>query len=95
MDQEHFKAFVEATLAMQENLVVDVTRFTDATLHMLIRDIKMTYRMKSAIRSSVRQHPVGLQSAIDTVWPNAASEARQYGAWKPLDAPSARRPSFD
>ncbi|RAO65870.1 uncharacterized protein BHQ10_001882 [Talaromyces amestolkiae] len=87
MDQEHFKAFVEATLAMQENLVVDVTRFTDATLNMLIRDIKMTYRMKSAIRHSVHQHPLGLQSAIDTVWPNAASEARQYGAWKPLDAP--------
>lgn len=87
MDQESFKVFVEATLAMQENLVVDVTRFSDVTLNILIRDIKMTYRMKSAIRRSVHKHPQGLQSAIDTVWPNAALEARQYSAWKSLDAP--------
>ncbi|EED24515.1 conserved hypothetical protein [Talaromyces stipitatus ATCC 10500] len=87
LDQESFKVFVEATLAMQENLVVDVAQFSDVTLNILIRDIKMAYRMRSMIRLSIHQHQLGLQSAIDTVWPNSTPEERKYSPWVSLDAP--------
>lgn len=87
LDGDSFKSFVEATLAMQENLVVDLSRFTTATRNMLIRDIKMSYRMRSMVRRLAMRYPSSLQSAIDTVWPNPNDAPRPYTAWSSLSPP--------
>lgn len=71
LDGDSFKSFVEATLAMQESLVVDLNRFSTATRNMLVRDIKMTFRMRAMIRRLAVRYPSSVESVIDTVWLNS------------------------
>lgn len=78
LDGDAFKSFVEATLAMQESLVVDLNRFSTATRNMLVRDIKMTFRMRAMIRRLAVRYPSSVESAIDTVWPNSEEAPRPY-----------------
>lgn len=87
LDSESFKSFVEATLAMQENLVVDLSRFSTTTRNMLVRDIKMAHRMRTMILRLAERYPSSLQSAIDTVWPNPNDAPRQYTSWSVLPPP--------
>lgn len=87
LDSESFKSFVEATLAMQENLVVDLSRFSTTTRNMLVRDIKMTHRMRTMLLHLAQRYPFSLQSAIDTVWPNSNDAPRPYTGWSILPPP--------
>ncbi|KUL85151.1 hypothetical protein ZTR_06218 [Talaromyces verruculosus] len=87
LDKESLTAFTKATLAMQENLVIDVSEFSPATSSILIRDIKMAHRLSSRIRSTFRLFPSSLQPAIDRFWPFSTTEARQYSAWQVYDSP--------
>lgn len=87
LDGDSFRSFVEATLAMQENLVVDLSRFSTTTRNMLIRDIKMTYRMKAMICRLAKRYPSSMQSAIDSVWPNPTDTPRPYTSWSSLSPP--------
>lgn len=80
MDGDAFRDFVIATLAMQENLVVDVARFSKSTRNTLIRDIKMTFRMKDRIRDLAKWYPSSIESAIETIWPTSGS-GRPYTGW--------------
>jgi hypothetical protein len=87
LDKESLTAFTEATLAMQENLVVDVSRFSPATLSILIRDIKMAHRLSSRIRSTFCLFPSSLQPAIDKFWPTSSTGGRQYSLWQVYNSP--------
>lgn len=87
LDSESFQAFVEATIAMQENLVVDLSRFSTTTRNMLVRDIKMAHRMRTMIHRLAKRYPSSLQWAIDTVWPNPNNAPRPYTDWSVLPPP--------
>jgi Protein of unknown function (DUF3638)/Protein of unknown function (DUF3645) len=87
LDKESLMAFVEATLAMQENLIVDLNRFSTTTLYILIRDIKTAHRLRSSVRHSIHQYPSSLESAIDRFWPKSTDDIREYTSWKFLHAP--------
>ncbi|KAL4784729.1 hypothetical protein BJX76DRAFT_356715 [Aspergillus varians] len=87
LDAESFKSFVEATLSMQESLVVDLSRFSTTTRNMLVRDIKMGHRMKATVRPLAERYPSSLQSAIDTFWPNPSGSPRPYTGWFVLPPP--------
>lgn len=80
IDENSFRDFVIATIAMQENLVVDLARFSTSTRNILIRDMKMTFRMKDKIRNLAKRYPSSIESAIETIWPSSGSE-RQYNGW--------------
>ncbi|KAH8424803.1 uncharacterized protein LDX57_002546 [Aspergillus melleus] len=82
MKAESFKCFVEATLAMQESLVVDLGKFSTGTRNMLVRDIKMVARMKSTLLSSVSAYPTSLEAALDAAWPEADNRTRKYSDWE-------------
>lgn len=82
MDGESFKSFVEATIAMQESLVVDLSKFSRTTQNKLVRDLKMTARMKPLLRASALSHASSLGAAIDTVWPGAKNTTRLYTGWE-------------
>lgn len=82
LDADCFRDFVAATLALQENLVVDLARFSTATRSTLIRDIKMTFRMKCMIRHLAEQYPSSIESAIETIWPSSGGTIRQYTRWE-------------
>ena len=81
MDGNSFRDFVVATLAMQENLIVDLARFSTSTRNNLVRDIKMTFRMKDKIRNLAKTFPFSIESAIETIWPSLGS-GRPYTGWK-------------
>ena len=87
IDAESFRVFVEATLAMQESLVVDVSKFTSTIQNMLVRDIKMTARMSPMLRLLMKAYPKSLEVAIDTVWPEADNTPRVYSHWEMLPTP--------
>ncbi|CRG89375.1 N-(5-amino-5-carboxypentanoyl)-L-cysteinyl-D-valine synthase [Talaromyces islandicus] len=85
LDAVAFQCFVEVTSAMQEALVVDMSKFSTATRNMLTRDIKASFALSSLLRRAVETLPAILGRAIDIVWPNPDGGARIYSAWKLTD----------
>ncbi|KAL4745958.1 hypothetical protein BDW72DRAFT_198161 [Aspergillus terricola var. indicus] len=84
LDSESLRCFFDASLAMQESLVADLTLFSNVTRNMLIRDIKMTSRMSTLLSTSAMQEPNSIGAAIDAAWPQADNKPRKYGKWKLL-----------
>ncbi|KJK63248.1 Protein of unknown function DUF3638 [Aspergillus parasiticus SU-1] len=68
LDMESAQCFIEATLALQESLVVDLTKFSNFTRSMLVRDIKMSARLRQIIQSTVRIHPSSINCVLDKVF---------------------------
>ncbi|RDW74456.1 uncharacterized protein DSM5745_07118 [Aspergillus mulundensis] len=87
LDSDHLKCFFDVSLAMQESLVADLSRFSTVTKNMLIRDIKMTSQLSSLMRTSANHDPKCIGDAIDTAWPAADNKPRSYTEWKLLSPP--------
>ncbi|CAG8139779.1 unnamed protein product, partial [Penicillium nalgiovense] len=86
LNAENFQGFVEATLAMQEALVVDMSKFTDETRNLLVRDIKMIASLRSELRELAIKYGSHVGLAISATWP-AGCGGRTYMNWKFLPAP--------
>ncbi|CAI7604411.1 unnamed protein product [Penicillium viridicatum] len=86
LNAENFQGFVEATLAMQEALVVDMSKFTDETRNLLVRDIKMIASLRSELRELAIKYGSHVGLAISATWP-AGCGGRTYMDWKFLPAP--------
>ncbi|KAL2868108.1 uncharacterized protein BJX67DRAFT_387489 [Aspergillus lucknowensis] len=86
-DSESLKCFFEASLAMQESLVVDLSKFTRITRNMLVRDIKMAVLLTSLIREGAVKYPGSIGQAIDAVWPEGDNTQRHYADWALLPSP--------
>ncbi|EAW10826.1 uncharacterized protein ACLA_053000 [Aspergillus clavatus NRRL 1] len=80
MDARGFSDFLQATLSMQEGLVVDLAKFTSITRSMLVRDIKMTAAMRPKLQGWVKEYPDAVAEAIDATWDGATR--RQYDEWE-------------
>ncbi|KAF9883007.1 hypothetical protein FE257_004347 [Aspergillus nanangensis] len=87
LDSSGFQAFVEATLALQESLMVDMDHFSDITRSMLVRDIKMSYALRQPLLDMVGEHPSALGDAINAVWPGSTGSRRVYDGWHFLSHP--------
>ncbi|KAL4811848.1 hypothetical protein BDW67DRAFT_194317 [Aspergillus spinulosporus] len=87
LDSESLRCFFDASLAMQESLVADLSLFSNMTRNMLIRDIKMTSQMSTLIGTSAMQESDSIGAAIDAAWPQADNTPRKYGEWKLLSPP--------
>lgn len=61
------RVYVECAIAVQDN-ISDPRSLPLLLRNALIRDIKMTHRMKEALRTSLEQNPDSLISAISSVW---------------------------
>ncbi|RAK87649.1 hypothetical protein BO79DRAFT_246177 [Aspergillus costaricaensis CBS 115574] len=85
LDAESFQCFIEATLAMQECFVLDISKFDNLMHSMLVRDIKMSVRLRPIVHAAVKLHPRSIASAIDKVWPTSAT--RQFAVWQSLPHP--------
>ncbi|KAL3452963.1 hypothetical protein BJX65DRAFT_302864 [Aspergillus insuetus] len=86
-DTETLRCFFEASLTMQESLVVDVSEFSTQTRNFLVRDIKMSTLLSPLLRAGAERHPSSLSMAIDTVWPSGVRTQRQYEDWQLLPSP--------
>ncbi|KAI9781703.1 MAG: hypothetical protein M1816_002199 [Peltula sp. TS41687] len=88
LDAEALRTFLEASIALQENLVVDPVELPLSLRNMLIHDMKMAYQMRSLIRMSIASNPASLVSAINSVWPEPEDGPRRsYSPWQFLLQP--------
>ncbi|KAL3263348.1 hypothetical protein ABHI18_001885 [Aspergillus niger] len=85
LNSESFQCFIEATLAMQESMVIDLSKFDDLTHSMLVRDLKMAVRLRSSVQAAVKAHPESIASAIDNVWPISVTGG--HVSWQNLPKP--------
>ncbi|KAL3476021.1 hypothetical protein BJX99DRAFT_258915 [Aspergillus californicus] len=86
LDDEDFQAFVEATLAMQEALVVGTSRFTIETRNLLVRDIKMLAELRQELRELTLRYTHYVGTAINAAWPTGGNE-RRYTEWTFMPQP--------
>jgi hypothetical protein len=65
IDTEDLFSFVQALVALQENLVGDLAKLPLNLKNILIKDIKMAYRLRPLIKDSIRCYPNSLETAIN------------------------------
>ena len=88
INAEDLCTFIQASIAVQENLVVDLTTLPQGTKNKLVRDMKMAYQLQSIIKQSIESNPESLGAAIDKTWsdPNN-SIGRTYSSWRFFASP--------
>lgn len=74
MQPDATQCFVEASIALQDNLVSDPAALPAALKQAIIRDVGMRFRMRGLVRRSIECSPGSLTDAIDTVWPLAKDD---------------------
>ena len=88
LDADTIRPFIEASIALQEVLVIDPVKLSPIPRKLLIRDLKMACKMLSIICKSVEINPDSLVSAINSVWPEIDNgPRRRYSDWQILSPP--------
>ena len=88
INAEDLCSFVQASVALQENLVVDLAKLPLNLKNMLARDMKMAYRIRSLIEESIECNPDSLGAAINRTWSDSSnSTGRTYSQWQFLSSP--------
>lgn len=63
--------FIECSITLQDNSVDDPATLPPVLRNTLVRDLKMAYQMRSLLQRSIKASPESLESAINTLWPQA------------------------
>ena len=88
INAEDLCSFVQASVALQENLVVDLAKLPQHLKNMLVRDMKMAYQIQSLIQQSIRSNPDSLGDAINETWSDSGnSTGRTYSPWQFISSP--------
>jgi hypothetical protein len=83
MSEHDLSTFVQASLALQENLLVDLAKLPSVLKAMLIRDTKLTYEIKALLLQSIRARPRGIGVAINASWSEPGSSAgKSFDDWQ-------------
>ncbi|KAH8590942.1 hypothetical protein B0O99DRAFT_690999 [Bisporella sp. PMI_857] len=91
MDAEDLCSFVQASVALQENLVVDLKELPLNLKNMLARDMKMAYCIRRLIKHSIETNPNSLGDAINKTWSDPGnSTGRTYSSWQFLSSSNKR-----
>jgi len=91
MNAEDLCSFVQASVALQENLVVDLAKVPLSLKNMLIRDMKMAYRIRRLVQYSIESNPESLGVAINKTWSDPSNfTGRTYSRWQFLSSPNKR-----
>ena len=71
IEKAALECFIECSITFQDNMPSEPATLPLFYKNMLIRDLKMVYHMRFAIRRSVQAEPTIFYQAIDKVWPQA------------------------
>jgi hypothetical protein len=89
--QDDLSIFVQASLALQENLLVDLAKLPPLLKSMLIRDTKMAYNIQSLILRSIDASPQSIGMAINASWSGSGnSTGKVFTEWRALTSPHDR-----
>ncbi|KAF2647966.1 hypothetical protein K491DRAFT_722967 [Lophiostoma macrostomum CBS 122681] len=84
--RDDLSVFVQASLALQQNLLVDLEQLPPLPKLMLIRDTKMAYEIQSVLLRSIFDAPDSIGTAINASW----SDTKIFAAWQNLSASDDR-----
>ncbi|KAK8093106.1 uncharacterized protein PG998_014507 [Apiospora kogelbergensis] len=85
MEEDELAAYVRATIAIQLNLVIDPEKLQPQVKAMLIRDIKLAFRLRDIIRSAIKCCSNGLSRAVNEIWSDVGgSDTQVFSAWEPV-----------
>ncbi|KAI0172821.1 hypothetical protein GGR52DRAFT_591328 [Hypoxylon sp. FL1284] len=88
---EDLSAWVQASIALQENLVVDLPKLPPNMRSMYIRDAKMAYHLQPHLEVAIQSHPASIGDGISKAWSNTSdSSTVAFSAWKFLSSPQNR-----
>ncbi|RYP37538.1 hypothetical protein DL767_002846 [Monosporascus sp. MG133] len=91
IDEEDLCSFFQASIALQENLVVDLEKLPQTLKNMLVRDAKMSYGLLRLIRQSIGLHPGSLEAAVSKSWFDYGNLiGRTFSRWQFLGSPNER-----
>ena len=91
INAEDLCSFVQASVALQENLVVDLAKLPLNLKNILVRDMKMAFWIQSRIKQSIESNPDSLGAAINKTWSDSGnSTGRTYSHWEFLSSPNKR-----
>jgi hypothetical protein len=83
MSEDDLSTFVQASLALQENFLVDLAKLPSVLKAMLIRDTKLTFRIRALLLRSIKSRPRGIGMAINASWSEPGSSARKsFDDWQ-------------
>lgn len=82
-------AFAEASIALQENLVVDPTTLSPHLSNMLMRDMKMVHHLRWTLKS-FNSNFQSLSDALNKTWSGSqdAAGGRQFSGWEFMPSPN-------
>ncbi|KAK4201015.1 hypothetical protein QBC40DRAFT_64262 [Triangularia verruculosa] len=71
LDPVSLEAYIESTVAIQENMTTELDSLSQTTLHDLVFATKLSYQLQNVVAQSISQHPEGLYNALKQFWPDA------------------------
>ncbi|KAK3350347.1 hypothetical protein B0T25DRAFT_483283 [Lasiosphaeria hispida] len=92
MSADELSDYVQASVALQQHLVVDLAKLSPTLKAILARDLKASYRIRDIVREAIRRYPIGLGRAIDAVvWSDVTDPSRVavsvFGKWRLSPSP--------
>jgi hypothetical protein len=88
LGEENACHFFRASIALSENLLVNLDQLSTDLKHLLKRDLLMSYSMRDLIQTWAATHPSALTDAINETWVDVgSSKKRIFSKWKTLPLP--------
>ncbi|KPM43238.1 hypothetical protein AK830_g3340 [Neonectria ditissima] len=86
--ESDYQQFFRASVALQENLLVNLDEFTPLLKGLLVRDLSMSYSMRELIKKWTVKSRAALEDAINETWTDSGlTSSRNYSAWTFLQRP--------
>jgi hypothetical protein len=70
LDERSLQCFIECSITMQDNLVTNPPELESILKNALVRDMKLVWRMKALLQSSLEANPKSFLSAVGTILPH-------------------------
>ena len=84
-------SWVQASIALQENLLTNIDGLPQELKNMMARDAKMAYYIQSLLSTAVRSHPDSVNAGISRTWSDSPADVNaSFSAWNFLPPPYDR-----
>ena len=90
MSMQDLITFLEATIGLQENMLVDVGKLPSNFKQVLIRDLKAAYRLQPTVAQAIKAYPQVIETILDPIWPNPTSAPRTFSDLEFMPFPNSR-----
>ena len=82
LSAEDLASWVQASIALQENLWVDINKLPSILKSLLIRDTKMAYCMQHPLEKAISAHPSSIGHGIARSWSDSLNGiSRTFSQW--------------